>query len=370
MSPIERYALYSGVKIENPQILEHFYPVSAAKYVCFCPSRKDALRDYDYWDIVVELIKPVLTGMGYSTVQIGTQKDEPIGCDIDLRGKLNIRQIAGVLRNCEFFVGADTFPTHVAAYMGKPIVAIYAASFLECSKPHWGDFSKHHLIQTPRESKENPSFLLNESPKTINRIKPEEIVFKIYDVLGVNSDFKFKTLYVGPRFRDACVDVIPMKVSEVRAKEMNIRMDFHHNDKCLQQILLNNQAEVTTKSPFNLNFPHVRNIKRVNYLASDFDLLFIENIKKLGIPITLLCDSSENLSKERLKMFDYTVNFLDLPKLIAENKLKLGANPWQASIRSNKTVVCGENVYESLYKFSGKEDDFFVDLDWFYVYDA
>jgi len=369
MSPIERYALSTGVKIENPQILEHFYPVSADKYVCFGPSKKDNLRDYDFWNLVIELISPVLKGMGYTTVQIGTQKDDPIGCDIDLRGKLNIRQAAGVLKNCEFFVGVDTFLTHIAAFQGKPIVAIYAASFLECCKPHWGDFSKHHLIQTPRGEKENPSFILNENPKSINRIKPEEIVSKIVKILGVNFDPRFRTLYVGPRFKDECVDVIPFSFSKVVSDKINIRMDIFHGEKELQQILQNNRAEVTIRTSFELNFQNVRNIKSVNYVSDSFDTQFIERLKKLGIKITLLCTSEDALSRERFKLFDYTINLFQPDKLIEENKKKLTKDPFLVSTISSKKVICGDKAFNSLFEYSKKVDDFFVDLDWLYVYD-
>lgn len=65
------------------------------------------------WDKWTELI-PELQKMGYRIVHVGGPGDPEIPCDMDLRGKTRVAQVAGVLAIADLCVAIDSFVAHVA----------------------------------------------------------------------------------------------------------------------------------------------------------------------------------------------------------------------------------------------------------------
>lgn len=55
---------------------------------------------------------------------------------INLVGKLTLRQMAALMRDCKLFIGCDSGATHVAAASGAPVISLFsAANELEVWKP-------------------------------------------------------------------------------------------------------------------------------------------------------------------------------------------------------------------------------------------
>jgi hypothetical protein len=149
-------------------------------------------------------------------------------------------------------------------------------------------------------------------------------------------------------------------------------MDIHHNEQNLFHILKGNNVEVTLNKPIHDEFLFCKRIKIINYVAEEFDIEFVKKIKKAGINHTLLCTSKEKLSEQRFKLFDFTVNLFELSELIKINKEKLpNLDLEKTKIESNKKILCGNKVYDTYYDFNDRKnkDDFFLDLDWYYLYD-
>ena len=92
----------------------------------------------------------------------------------------------------------------------------------------------------------------------------------------------------------------------------------------------------------------------------------------LAIVGFVACNNAETKVEE--KKADAVV--AETPKkdsVIKENREKLkDVNLNSLKIRSNKKIICGGEVYESLFDRNDRknEDDFFIDLDWLMVYDA
>ncbi len=372
MHLIERYALSTGVPISSIEILEHYYPIVFDKYICFYASKKNNLRDYDHWNLVLNLCLPFLQRENIKVVQIGSLKDPSVQCDLDLRGKLNFRQTSNVIKNSMAFVGVDSLAAQIASVYNKPITAIFGESFANCSAPYWGDKKKQFLIETPREKDENPSFILNEFPKKINKINPEIIAQTILEMLGFNNNIPFKTIYAGLRYKDKCIDIIPSLPCPLVLKNVNIRLDLFcdmETHKIMVDILSRNTGEVTTAQPFNLNFPFVKNLLCVNYVSGSFDKKFVEDLKLLGIPVNLICTNEENLKNERAKFFNNAIINFNVEKTIEDNRQKINNASYEdISIISNKKIVCGADVYPNIFAVYKSMDLFLLDLDWMYIY--
>lgn len=66
-----------------------------------------------------------LQSKNYKIVYVGNRKDYPIKADLDLRMKTNLRQLFGIVNACDYFVGMDSGPMHVAQALGIKGIAIF-----------------------------------------------------------------------------------------------------------------------------------------------------------------------------------------------------------------------------------------------------
>ena len=370
MHLIERYALSTGLKIDNPDISELFYPTACDEYVCFHASSKDNLRDYDYWHEAKELIDPYFKNLNLKTLQIGLEKDPNLNCDIDLRGKTNIRQMAFLVKNCSLFLGVDSFPAHLAGFYNRKMVSIYSNSFAACVRPYWGNQSNQKVIETERPNGEKPSFSFTENPKTVNRIKPETIANHALDLLQLKKSNR-KTLFIGNNYKSSFAELIPTEKSNITSELIDVRMDYAHNEEVLAHLLQRNKVEITLSKPIHESFLKSGKINKIVYKSDSFDQNFLSKVKENAISNVLICTSSENLSSERAKNFDYLVNHLDTEDLIKHNKNKIGDIDFnKIKIKSGKKVVCGDKTYDSFFDLNGRKnlDHFYLDLEFFMIY--
>ena len=101
-----------------------------------------------------------------------------------------------------------------------------------------------------------------------------------------------------------------------------------------------------------------------------FDEDLIKKIKNYAIPLSLICTKKENIKHLRAKFFESLINQCLEKDIIKQNKQRFKHNLNKLKIKSTKKIICGDHIYESLYEFNNKknEDDFFLDLDWLFVY--
>ena len=66
----------------------------------------------------------------------------------DLCGALSVPQLAALLRRCMLYVGSATGPSHLAAAVGVPVLALYSP--LRSSVPaRWGPLGPHVRVMQP-----------------------------------------------------------------------------------------------------------------------------------------------------------------------------------------------------------------------------
>jgi hypothetical protein len=374
MHLIERYSLSTGLKIDNPQINSPFYPVAADTYVVFHTSAKDNLRDYDYWHEVKTMLQPLFDKHGLKTVQIGLEKDPTINCDIDLRGKTNINQMAYVVKNCDYFIGVDSFPAHLAGHYDKKMLAIYANSYAACVRPYWGNPENQKIIETHRPDGDKPSFSFNENPKTINRLKPDEIAKEFCDL--IDPEFKSQipeVLYIGEKYKIQQIEIIPDNAYGINHDNIFVRMDLFHNEENLERIVSQYTVSVITKKPIKESILKSGKIKLINYVSDEFDSDFVNNIREQGIDMHLICTKKDNLQKERIRFFDYKVFPFDEQAKIKKSKSTINIEDVKnLKIASNKKVFKNKSMHNSHYEANDCKniDDLMLDLEWVMLYNV
>lgn len=81
----------------------------------------------DWSAMKFDIISTQLQKLGHKVVCVGTLKDHRLNCDLDLRGKTNIAQLAYVIQNAKLLVGIDSFPMHIAQAFNTPSVCFFGS---------------------------------------------------------------------------------------------------------------------------------------------------------------------------------------------------------------------------------------------------
>lgn len=139
----------AGIRVKS---LDPVFPVSAAvartvsrklgsaqgkKLVAFHPGAGNAIKRWmpeRFGWVAGELarksgVRIVLLG-GPGEIELGKSVAAAVPAKslIDLRGKLNLAQMAGVLAQCDLFVGNDGGPAHVAGAVGTPSLIVFSGT--------------------------------------------------------------------------------------------------------------------------------------------------------------------------------------------------------------------------------------------------
>lgn len=138
---IDEFAVQCGLdpsKLSSPRMqaplgLDRSWEGGGREYLAVHSGGQKSARLYSNW---TELVKNIRSA-GIRVVQIGAKDDVSVGdVDLDLRGKLDFSEVGTFLiEKCKAFLGIDSFPMHVAAAYGLPIVALFGSSYSGSTGP-------------------------------------------------------------------------------------------------------------------------------------------------------------------------------------------------------------------------------------------
>tara|TARA_R100000808_G_scaffold25086_1_gene61604 strand:- start:1864 stop:3045 length:1182 start_codon:yes stop_codon:yes gene_type:complete len=313
MHLVETYALNCGLKIDQPFILEKFFPLDIENFITIHPNSKFPSKCYDYWQDVVDILYPVLEEKNIKILQIGTKDDVPLRNCLHSQGSTTVNQVAYLLSKSSLHLGADSFPTHVASGCGKKIVCLYSNNYASVVKPYWTD-KKDCVLFEPDRSERKPSFSAEESPKTINTLNPEDIAASVFDLLNIKSNNNFKTVRKGVAYNNIIVELVPNCIANTQSigiESIIVRMDLEFNEEILIKQLSQSKCSIITDKTINLDI--IRqfrdNIKQFVYFIDETHTpSFISSLLKIGIPIILMSEmADEEIEKAKLDYMDFGV---------------------------------------------------------------
>jgi hypothetical protein len=362
----EVYAKDLGVKIGEPILNPHFYPIVDENYITIHNDDKVESKKYDYWEEVIILVKKSYPEIKF--IQIGSGKESKIKNVDKFTPTNNVKQSAYIIKNSIMHVGIDSLPVHIASTLDKPIVAVYAHTLAKTCEPLWGNKENHFLIESHRNGNK-PSYSLKENPKTINLIKPEEISNKILSFLGKEESNR-DTLYIGSKYKESSLHVFPDHRYDLSSKILYLRLDLHFNENNAEFLTQKNKVAIITDKPFRESILRYKNVQKVIYFSKKFDKGFIDLVKSKGIDITLYCTSKQKIKEERFKYFDNQIILFDKNKVIKENKKKINIPEVDFKLKSYRIYLKDKKANSSLYEANGCENlqDIFVDLDHLMIY--
>ena len=203
---IDEFAAQCGVIAQAPTIP---YPGAGydTPYVVVHSGGQKSARAYAYWADVIRNLR----ANGLKVMQVGAKDDLNVGpVDLDLRGQTDHLQLCGALVQAQVFIGIDSYPMHVAAAMGRPVVAIFGSSYPSSTGPK--DFliddarmlrakealfgyKRLKLIETPdRNGCERACYKdvckVDASNPCLNNIGPKQIFDEVMDHLDRKGEYK------------------------------------------------------------------------------------------------------------------------------------------------------------------------------------
>lgn len=350
MHLIERYATACGVKIGKPYIYDNYFPLNVEKYISFQPFSKYSSKNYDFWEEVVEMIIPYLKNENIHIVHIGAQNDKFINNTINLCGKTTISQAAYIIKNSMIHVGADSFAAHIASGYGKKILALYSNNNINNVKPYWSKPEDLKLLKANTNKK--PQYSVNENPKTINSIKPEEIAAGILDLLNIKYNFLPTTIWIGEEYINKTLEIVPDKplnISNINVNNLVIRMDYHFDEQVLEYYLQNKKCIILTDKPIREQFlkTYKQNISQIIYIIDENnDPTFAKHLKSNAINYGFISYlKNEELNKFKLSYMDYG---LIVRKEYPKDEIKANENMF---FKSSRILLSSKGQFATKYQW-------------------
>lgn len=354
MHLIERYGLSTGSQISKPYIYETYFPIPFGKYVTFQAQSKFESKDYSYWQDVLDFIYPILDKYGYKIIQTGVINEKPYKKVVDLRGQTSFNQLAYVMRGSSLHFGPDSLGVHLASMYDVPIVGLYSIIQTAVAGPYFGSKEKQILFESFREvGNGKPSYSPQENPKSINKIKPEDIANAIFKLLNIDFQIPFKTLYTGAKYGLGNIrQLIPNTTGVINSVQepIEIRMDIVFNEEILSHHLsyLEKPLIITDKAISIDLLKYFKNkIQVVAYkITNEDNPKFVSDLLAAGIPVILISElSTQELEIKRLNYYEYgAINPMDTIKEEVVNKLKQETNLYY---RSSLLIANEKNIYSS-----------------------
>ena len=351
MKLLEIYAATTGVKIPKDPVAPYskFFPLPG-KYITLQNSSGMKSKDYSYYQQAIDLIKPILDENDIKIVQIGGGGDEKINGTRTYCGITDFHQSSYVVKNALLHVGNDSVWCHVAGQYGVPVVELFGPTLANVCAPYHSH-CESVLIESHRNGR-RPSHTAEESPRTIDFIKPEEVAAAILKVLKIEEEIQFKTVYIGGKYKIPQIQLVPENISY---PEFNLpliaRMDIIHDQYSLAKILSSNACEIKTNKSFSkeilLNFKSkiFSVIYEINNLE-DCDLSFIDTLNK-GIKFAVTSKlKGEELGALKMKLFD---SCIVSPEREFEKWNKGGYKGLR--VKTNTKLFFGGKFYASDYHF-------------------
>jgi hypothetical protein len=382
MHLVETYALACGAKIDKPYVYEKYFPLPNTKYISFQPFAGAPIKNYDYWQEVINILDPFLSEKKISILQIGAKNEKTLKGCLSVTGHTNISQAAYIIKRGELHLGADSFGVHVASSYEKKIVSLYSNNLVKNVGPYWSKNEDTALLEPKRKGK--PNYSTEEKPKSINSIKPEDIAQSVCELLDIKFKKPYKTIFTGERFgEDDFLVFVPDTVHMVKnpPQPIEVRMDYHFSEEILKKQLMVCPCGIITKKPIDLEIlkyykPHIAHL--FYEITKDDKPKFAQAVRKLGIKIIPISRLSEKeLSPKKIDYLDVgKINIVEEPDKKLIKKIKKESDLYY---KSNKVIMAHEQTFSSHPKYEKHlptngsfepietTDMFFDDLDHYHI---
>lgn len=343
---IQEYAKNLGVLAnQKPIIFEHYWPISFNKYIIVNTGAEVQSKIYKHFNLVLDMLSPVLKKNNISVIQLGSQKDQKLE-NVSLRlCDLNHRQIAYIISRSCLYLGSDCVWSHYANSKNIPIVTLHGNAYASISNGFWSN----NQINLEAPWSVCPNFSSIDSEFSINKIKPEQIAASCCNLLNISYKNSLCTEYIGKLFGEPIVEIIPDFLPKQRYETHSyfLRSDYFGDDFLPYwcDAIQNFSIFITSTTDINILARFSHKISSILLDVSNNESSLPSLVPKLIeiCPRTVLLAENDILAKARNQWFDFKVlpkKPQDLPILDGSKKL---------FIASSKIVLDSQGEYPSLF---------------------
>jgi hypothetical protein len=327
MNLTEKMALDCGVKISQPYLDRYFLPIRNDNYIIIDTRCKNANGEYDYFNDVLELVKPYLKEAGIDIFQIATDKNAKLACDKCFI-TINKKQENYLISKARLLISNENYSLHIASVFNTKSIGLYSLFNPNNTRPVWNKNSQI-VLESHREGNLPSYGRLNESPKTINFISPYVIAKNILDSLGIANDLeRFELVHLGKSFNQKIVEIVPDFISDanfMKDRSINLRLDYvtNLNSSVFNYWVSNRKVNIITNKDININMvaPYRNNILLMTVMLSEnISEKFLKHCKTIGLKLKIFCDDKNKLEEYRFKFLNWDIH-QDFENEDALNKL-------------------------------------------------
>jgi len=315
MNLTEKMALDCGVKISQPYLDRYFLPIRNDNYIIIDTRCKNATGEYDYFNDVLELVKPYLKEADIDIFQIATDKNVKLACDKCFI-TINKKQENYLISKARLLISNENYSLHIASVFNIKSIGLYSLFNPNNTRPVWNKNSQ--IILESHRDGNLPSYgRLNESPKTINFISPYVIAKNILDSLGIANDLeRFELVHLGKSFNQKIVEIVPDFISDanfMKDRSINLRLDYVNNlnSSVFNYWVSNRKVNIITNKDININMvaPYRNNILLMTVMLSEnISEKFLKHCKTIGLKLKIFCDDKDKLEEYRFKFLNWDIH--------------------------------------------------------------
>lgn len=237
MTLAEKYSHQCGTVLPDsaPDFPTNFHP-TPEKYITISAKSDLPEKDYDYFDIVVAMLHPILGKAGVVIIQLGLSDETRIPGTHHFQTE--IKQTAYLVKHSLCHLTIDAATAHLAGNYGTPLVELFGPASTSQARPHY--VSRHIFLEG----------------KEMSEIKPEAAANAVLEILGVEDRIRIETSFIGRQFGVQQIDFIPNfrpNYAELQHCNLQVRMDYGHNEQILMEVLNSRSAgiAVMTRKPLS-----------------------------------------------------------------------------------------------------------------------
>ena len=384
MNLTEKMALDCGVKISQPYLDRYFLPIRNDNYIIIDTRCKNATGEYDYFNDVLDLIKPYLKQANIDIFQIATDKNIKLACDKCFI-TINKKQENYLISKARLLISNENYSLHIASVFNIKSIGLYSLFNPNNTRPVWNKNSQ--IVLESHRDGNLPSYgRLNESPKTINFISPYVIAKNILDSLGIANDLeRFELVHLGKSFNQKIVEIVPDFISDanfMKDRSINLRLDYvtNLNSSVFNYWVSNRKVNIITNKDININMvaPYRNNILLMTVMLSEnISEKFLKHCKTIGLKLKIFCDDKDKLEEYRFKFLNWDIhqdfeNEGSLNKLInlSENSKFISS---KILISKGKQFSCKANYFANKHLDNREESvilskEFEQEIEFFKIY--
>lgn len=332
----------------TPKLPQEFYPLPFSRYITIYNEQIVPANTYDYFNDVIFDISPILKQNDIKIIQFLNSPNDRRLINCFYIEKFSFPQMNYLIKNSLLHLCTDTYTNEVCGVFSVPSICLVGNRYPDNSSPWYSNPENNFVLGGPINDR--ASFAFNESPKSINKIKTEEISKKIAAILGVNVTQDYETLFVGSAYHEKTTfDVIPnVEVGDpiLNNADVCIRFDKFHNEKNCIKFCARNKFSLIVDRKTSDNFISAckKNCAGVSFIVdTNTDIEDVRFFINNGLSVKLISHSEHLSEKLILKFLDFGQIHVLRPEVDSKQKEILTNIPF----RSSKIIWSQNNKYPS-----------------------